>query len=358
MEPFVIEDFTQGFEKVCPFRRANAGGGSGGGSPSGGGGGGSGAVSYPAYMQDWHTIQLASISTCMATAQAASPYTGLAAYNPDTNLGAIDTAVGLFKTAYETIDSHDSYTTVSTDAGATANTVFGASVISTIAQDIDDHIASSAVASTATQTFSDILDEEYSGKITPAFEGGMRDINSIMSSAFILGTSLLATERANKVAKFTSDILIQDHNNRGSQILTLVQKRSDFVNQAVSEMLRLFVQKIEFTRTYAALISDTKRLAIAAKNDQQLEDKAIDVMDGKWDLETFQYGANLLASIGGGTAQPSRMEGSQMARIVGGGLSGAAAGSLIGSRVSDGGGGDYSGMGALLGGIGGLLAGS
>jgi hypothetical protein len=331
------------------------GGSSGGGSPSGGGGGGSGAVSYPAYMQDWHTIQLAAVSTCMATAQAASPYAGLSAYNPSANISAVDAAVSTFNSAVGTINDHALYDTIFTQAEAEIDDALSDSVISSIAEMIDTYISTSAAASTATAAFSDILDEEYSGKITPAFEGGMRDINAVMSSAFVLGASLLATERANKVSKFTSEILLQDHAKRGDYIMTLVQKRTDLINQAVSEMLRLFIQKIEFTRVYAAMIADTKRIAIAALNDQQLEDKAIDVMDGKWDLETFQYGANLLAAIGGGTAQPSRMEGSQMARIVGGGLSGAAAGALIGSRVASEGGGDYAGIGALLGGIGGMI---
>jgi hypothetical protein len=294
----------------------------------------------------------------MSTAQSTSPYTGLAAYNPSAALSSVDTAVSKLYSEVGTLNDHALYDTIYTQAEAEIDGALGSSVISAAALNIDTYISSSAAISTATQAFSDILDEEYSGKITPAFEGGMRDINSIMSSAFVLGTSLLATERANKVTKFTSELMLQDHSKRGDYIMTLVQKRSDLVNQAVSEMLRLFVQKVEFTRVYAAMVADTKRIAIAALNDQQLEDKAIDVMDGKWDLETFQYGANMLAAIGGGTAQPSRMEGSQMARIVGGGLSGAAAGALIGSRIGDSSGGDYGGIGALVGGLAGLAGGA
>jgi hypothetical protein len=332
-------------------------GGGGSSGSTGGGGGGSGAISYPTYMQDWHTTWLANVATAMTTAQATSPYTGLSAYNPSVALSVVDAAVSVFRSEAILIDSHTTFDTIAGQAGDEADDMFAASVFASMASRVDTYITTSSAASTATSAFSDMLDEEYDGKITPAFEAGMRDINAIMSSAFVIGTSLIATERANKVAKFTSEILLQDHNKRGDYIMSLMTKRSDLITQAISEMLRLFIQKIEFTRTYAALISDTKRIHIAAMNDQQLEDKAIDVNDAKWDLETFQYGANMLAAIGGGTAQPPKMEGSQMARIIGGGLSGAAAGAMLGSRIG-GEGSSLGGWGALIGGIGGMIAGA
>jgi hypothetical protein len=134
-------------------------------------------------------------------------------------------------------------------------------------------------------------------------------------------------------------------------------KKGDLINQAVSEMLRLMIQKIEFTRALTALESDVKRIYIAAKNDEQLENKAIDVNDAKWDLETFIYGGNFLGSIGASAVQPQKMEGSTFAKIMGSGLSGASAGAMIGGALM---GKDSSGpgWGAALGGIGGMLMGS
>jgi hypothetical protein len=443
-------------------------GGSSGGSS--GGGGGSGAVSYPTYMQDWHTVQLAAISSVMATAQANSPYTGLAAYNPATALSSVSAAISNLNAERQDINWSSSYSAAYSQAKLIISSVINPTLtspatdltamsvtLSTLKVAVDalspgsdystiDTVALSEAAnvisvidastamsaslsaantalstniSTAIHDFSDALDTEYSGNLTPAFEGGMRDINAIMSSAFIIGNTLLASEKADKISRFgselssnmlgkkaeiynqhmagTSELYKQamikkaDIYNQAVAIMakmneikidklkewagasldsrkvgitanndyTSVQFRyGELFNQAVSEMLRLGIQRVEYARVYAAMVSDTKRIEIAAFADQQLEDKAIDVMDAKWDLESFQYGANLLASIGGGTAQPSRMEGSQMARIVGGALSGASAGALMGSRVSDSSGGDYGGVGALIGGIGGLIAGA
>jgi hypothetical protein len=390
---------------------------------SSGGGGGSGAVSYPAYMQDWHTTQLGLVATAMGS--ATSPYSGLSAYDPGTDLVAVDTAVGVFKTALDTINDHALYDTIYAQADSiidatlaptlyvpTTDVAAMSTVVSTFKSSVDalayhtdfDTMSTAALSeannavsvniSSAIHDFSDALDTEYTGKLTPAFEGGMRDINAIMSSAFVLGTSLLATEKANKISKYGTDVTVamldkrietytkgigtmaQMNKDKYDKLkewatLSLEQKKTgiaanndftgiqfkqgDLINQAVSEMLRLFIQKVEFTRTYAALVSDTKRIKIAAENDEGLENKAIDVNDAKWALEKFQYGANMLAAIGGGTAQPPKMEGSQMARIIGSGLSGAAAGSMIGSRVDGDSGG---GWGAVVGGIGGLLAGA
>ena len=72
-----------------------------------------------------------------------------------------------------------------------------------------------------------------------------------------------------------------------------------------------------------------KRIKIVAEKEELDMNTKIDESDALWDLEVFQHGANMLAAIGGGTANPKGKEPSQAQSVIGGALSGAAAGSMI-----------------------------
>lgn len=306
------------------------------GSSGGGNGAGGGGATAPLWLQTIHMHWLSftgsstlskSMADCLNDAFATNPYAGLAAFDPDVSLAAIDTAVGELETLIDAMNYHTDFDDVYTNAAAIVDTVIAP----------ETHITALVDAQST-----DLM-TEYTNKLLPAFNAGYRDLGSIMTSAFSLGRAKILSDVADKVSKFRAELAMQTD-----------MKRSDMINQATSEMLRLFVQKIEFTRTWAALVADTKRIRVAAKADQYTEDKLIDVSGARWNLEAWQYGANLLAASSGGTVTPGKAEGNQMARIIGGGLSGASAGALIGSRVGEG----NSGYGALLGGIAGLIGGA
>lgn len=131
---------------------------------SSGGGGGSGKVEYPGYMQTLHGTWLSEIDVTIGALQAAAtPYATAAAYNPDTVLATIGTAI----TAYGTY-----LTNFSTGYIATA-------------------IAAAAA---------DVLDEIYADAI-PVFESGMSAINATQSSSFVVGEAILIAMATAKLAK-------------------------------------------------------------------------------------------------------------------------------------------------------------
>ena len=203
---------------------------------------------------------------------------------------------------------------------------------------VDDTYISARAAAHA-----NILDNELDAKVYPRFEAGMRDINAVMTSAFAIGRAIIETDRNDKVDKFISDMEYQADT-----------KRSDLISAATSETIRLYLQKLEFERVIMAIGIDKARLAIAAQQDYKTEIKAIAADEGRWELECYKYGANLLAGIGGGTTPSVPVDGNKTARIIGTGLSGASAGAIIGSQIA---GESGAGWGAMLGGIAGAIAG-
>lgn len=293
-------------------------------------------VDYPTYMQTVHSYWLdgtagagsGGLVQAINSALAANPFTGLVGYDPATDITAMDTAITAFQAIITAMDEHTNYDTLNTNAAAQVDTIYAPAT----------YINARAAAHATT------LDSEINSKVYPRFEAGMRDINAVMTSAFTIGKAIIEIDRNDKVDKFIADMEFQADT-----------KRADLIQAATSEMVRLFLQKIEFGRVIMAIWIDEKRLAIAANQDYKTETKAIAGDLGRWPLEAYKYGANMLAGIGGGTTGSVPVDGNKTARIIGSGLSGASAGAMIGNAISPGG--EGAGWGALVGGLAGAFAG-
>lgn len=294
-------------------------------------------IDYPTYMQTVHSYWLdgtagagttGGLTKAINDALSTNPFTGLTGYDPATDITSMATAISTFQSIITMMDAHTDYDTYQAAA---------------VAQ-IDATISPDAYIRARVQAHATALDTEITTKIYPRFEAGMRDINAVQSSAFIIGKAIIEMDRNDKVDKFMADLRFQ-----------VDSKRGDLIQAATSEMIRMYLQKIEFGRAITALTIDELRLAIAAQQDYKTETKAIAADLGRWPLEAYKYGANMLAGIGGGTTSSVPVDGNKTARIIGSGLSGASAGAAIGHAI---GGSSGAGWGALIGGMAGLMAGN
>jgi len=258
----------------------------------GGGGGTSGAVSYPTYMEEVHedwlrqvddTIDM-SITDVMNAALGNSPFTALTAYDPSTELTSILAAPGGLETLVDLLSS-----------GTTLDTL--------ISQVLDESRIEDSVAS-----FSADLNAKADVEIYPRFEAGMRDINAVMSSAFVVGRALIAEQITREVAKYEDGLRYKAWGD---------------------DAIRVIGMKLEYEKAVSQLLIESNRISIVARKEEADANAKLDEADATWDLEVFQYGSNVLASISGGTA-PHQKGPSTFQSMLGGGLSGAAAGAMIG----------------------------
>jgi hypothetical protein len=277
---------------------------------------------YPTYMTDYHEDWISGINSAMSAAS----FPTLTVYDPDTDLATMLTAINTFEALVAAIDEHTDYDTIYANATNLADTYF----------DPAAYIAARVTAHSTT------LDTELNTKVYPRFLAGMRNINAVLSSAFVIGQAAIAQDKLDKVAKFQADMELQ-----------VISKRVEVIQAIAAEMMRLKLQKLEFNRAIAAMTIDYARLVISAKEDEYVETKSAAIEALKWPLEKYKYGANLLAGITGGVSGTAAAEGSKSARIIGSALSGAAAGAMIGAATIGGGGGEGIGavLGAVLGGI-------
>jgi hypothetical protein len=281
---------------------------------SSGGGGSSGAVSHSAYLEtahkDWldkagvDTIEK-SITEVMDSALGSSPWTALTAYNPDVDIASYEAGVTAFAGILAGLSDTVDWAAFYAQAALTIDGIGDVQIASDIA------------------AFQAQLDDNVTTRILPRFRRGMQDINAVTSSAFAIGEAIIEAFQARDVAKYTSSLR-----------MGLGDKRL----QAVEQMMNLMARRVGWKESYTKMLVESKRIKIVAKKEQIESDAAIDEKDAKWDLEVFQYGGNLMAAIGGGTAIPNMAGKNQTASAIGGAMTGAAAGAMIGAQMGASGG--------------------
>ena len=284
-----------------------------GGSGSGGGGG-SGRVDYPAYMQTIHGDWLdnsgadtmtSSITDLMEVAVGSSPFSAASAYDPTTPLADAWTAVCAFNTVTDAL-SHESD---------------WLSAISAARAEYDNNIVDTTQIDDDVNAFAQVLEDKLNYIDVPALKAGYRDANAVVSSAYPIAESVLRGMSIKDVAKYATELRIKNH-----------FIRSEWILKAAENMLRNLMSRVQYEQQVAQLSVEAKRIHIVANQEQTNQDYSFDEADGRWDLETYQYGANLLASIGGGAASTggSKERPSKAQSALGGAVSGAAAGASFG----------------------------
>jgi len=294
---------------------------------SSGSGGSSGKIKYPAYMEAFHGSMLDddgtdtfanSVVDAINAAYGNSPFMSVVAFDPSTDITAMVSAITAFDTAVDALDNETDWSSAMTAAETAVDSL------------IDDTYINADI-----NAFSDLLDDERDTKVLPRFKAGMRDINAVMTSAFVIGEGLIEAFGARDVTKYGTELRMK-----------MNLQRTDGVIKSAEVMLTTLMSIIGYERDLAHYTVEVRRLSIAAGKEQDDRDLWIDEQDALWDLALFQYGNNALASIAGAAATTKDKQISQAQSAVGGAISGA----VVGNMIAPG------GPGAIIGGVLGLGA--
>jgi hypothetical protein len=289
------------------------------GMGSAGGGGSSGAVSHSAYLEtihkDWlnnsggSTLTTENVTAVMASAIGSSPWTGLTAYNPAADIAAYEATLAAFGVILAGLSDTVDWAALYTQAELTLDGPGNAKIIA-------DIIA-----------YENQLDDNITTRVLPRFRRGMQDINAVVSSAFVIGEAVIEAFQARDVAKYSSVLYLASNDKKIT---------------ATDQMIQMMARRVGWNEAYAKTIIEANRIKIVALKEQTDGDATIDESDAKWDLEVFQYGANLMAAIGGGTAIPNLAKKNMGASVLGGAIAGGVAGAYVGGPVG-------AGVGAVIG---------
>ncbi len=326
-------------------------------------------IQYAAYVQSWHQTWLGDVDTYIDTARANNPYSSAAAYDPDTDIDGMLAALNAFCNAI--LSFHDSELDISAVSTAFNNakdvtafnpvTTIGTN-ISSVKSMLDATLLDDSAISSAASAFGAIVHADTEAKVIPTFEAGMRDINAVMSSAYVVGLALIAAEEARNVAKFTSDLKLAQWSDRNKILANMsvtlldAQFKVHQANMQLAEMLgKFFIQGVEYKRALTQSLVDALRMKIVAKKEETDENLRIQAARRKWELKLTQYAASMLGSAGGGHAVAQgtgERSGSTVSSVLGGVMAGASIGSMF-NEVTGGNWGSIGG--AVLGGVAGAF---
>lgn len=283
----------------------------GGGSGSSGGGGSSGRVDYPDYMKTVHNDWLdqtgsdtitASVTEIMNTALATSPFATAIAYDPTTPLADAWTAVCAFNTLADAMDHESDWL----------------SAMSAALTEFENNVINDTYLYDDMQAYSEIMNDQIENEILPRFKAGYRDANAVQSSAFAIGTALIYAMKNRDVAKYGADLKFKLH-----------LQKTELVARSAEVMLKSQMSRVQFEQAVTHFSVEAKRIHIAAMKEETDQQVAWDESDALWDLKTFKYGAQVLAAISGAVGGTGESQPSTGSSVLGGAMSGAAAGSMI-----------------------------
>lgn len=231
--------------------------------------------------------------------------------------------------------------------------------------------------------------------VYPRYEAGMRNINAVQSSTFVIGRGVMEATFQAKMMEMKQNWLIEVEKLRTGAVTALsgllidARKSNQQYKSNILSIINACLQlattsgssldniRMEIDKFKATIEMEMRKLratglqqldglndALAAKDMEwrrmvvvALAEQAATNMEQldkqyRWELENYQYGANMLGAISGGTAGTAGGKTNKVASALGGALSGAASGAMIGSAVP----GIGTAMGAAVGGIVGLGA--
>lgn len=257
------------------------------------GGSASGTIDYPSYMKNMHEILLNTAYTIyQAEATQSSPYSTWVAVDPNHVFGL----AGGWYNPTQAMDDVRSF-----NFATTLNSI--ASAITAFTDGI----------TTATNAHAAVLDTRLTSDIVPRYEGGMRDIGAVSSSAFPIGRAIIESTHDAYVADF-------DAQQRARKL----EKTWDLAGQFT-------LATLDRLRLVAALATEIGRLYVAASHEYSVTAVNMLVRDRAWDSEVLQRAANILASISGSAVSKNDSVGGS---ALGGALSGALAGAALGATVA------------------------
>jgi|WetSurMetagenome_2_1015567.scaffolds.fasta_scaffold16852_3 hypothetical protein len=275
-------------------------------------------VRYASYLESAHKAFITKVTEAAGAADASNPYVDFATSS------AIDIEDAFFGTGYLISSFPSLYDMFGKFmAGLDIEVLFDQILEDTInGATINNAIGQEAIR------LSDDLEQDA----LPRFETGMRDLNAVMSSSFIVGRAMMEVGRTKALARYDAEARFR--------MLPLATERWKAHLDWNKETISMYAQLMKF---YISAEMDTINLNAELKAKYAL-----------WPFTIYEFERAALGTFSGATNSKTDVAGaSAAAKAIGGAMTGAASGAMIGASMGAGGG----PIGAAIGGLAGLVSG-
>lgn len=180
----------------------------------------------------------------------------------------------------------------------------------------------------------ELLDDDIAINALPRFQAGMRDMNCVMTSSFVIGRAIIEDARTKSLAKFDAELRYK--------LIPIAQDR--------------WTAHLNWNNGTIRMYAELMKLYYSVRHDVDEQRYSMLARTALWPFTVFEYERAALGALQGATTTNKDVAGgSQAQNVIGGALGGAAAGALIGSEIGAVGGPMGAVIGGVLGGIAGLF---
>lgn len=180
----------------------------------------------------------------------------------------------------------------------------------------------------------DLMDDDIEQTIIPRYQVGMRDINSVVSSSFVVGKSIIEAARTKQLAKFSAELRYR--------LIPVAEAR--------------WGHHLDWNKAVVMTYAELMKFYFSGKMDMEQHNQNVVEKNALWPFTVLEYERAALGALQGATnSKQSGGGGGKATGAISGALSGAAMGGMIGPMVT----GAATGgpPGAMIGGVLGLAAG-
>ena len=270
-------------------------------------------IRYAPYIENHHIAFLDVVAAKRAAVIDASPFADIDAIPIDTAFFGLGFVLSDFPSLY---DMYGKFM-----AGLDIEVLYGQ-----IFEDTVDgpHVNALVSAEAA------LMDDDLTTTALPRFQVGMRDINSVVSSSYVIGKAMLEDARVKALAKFSGELKYR--------LIPVATER--------------WTKHLDWNKAVVLTYGEIIKLYFSAKMDIDSHDQEVAVKNALWPFTVLEYERAALGALQGAVTSTSSPAGSSKAAKA---IAGAMGGAAMGGMLAGASGGAVGGpMGMIMGGLLGL----
>jgi hypothetical protein len=266
------------------------------------GGGGSSTPSYTwsevrfaPYIESQHQTFLATVASNRNIAIADNPFTGYTDIEVDDAFFGTGYTISSFPSLY---DMYGKF-------------MAGLDVDALYTQTYNDCVNGAAVNSLISAEAA-LMDDDIDTNAIPRLQTGMRDINAVMGSSYVVGRAIIEDARVKALAKYDA------------------QLRYNMIPVASSR----WSAHLDWNKQVIAVYAEVMKFYYSAKTDINEQNYSFAAKETLWPFTVLDFERAALGALQGATNSKQDVAGASTAsKVLSGALSGAAMGAMIGSQI-------------------------
>ncbi len=262
----------------------------------GSGGGGSGdsetTVRYAPYVEDHHSTFLDLVATHRDANIDISPFDGFSEIDYADSFFGAGFTISSFPSLYDMFGKFM--------AGLDVEVLF--------TQILDESINNTAIDNRVSAHAGELSDDIVENA-NPRFVTGMRDINAVMSSSFIVGKAMIESARVKALSVYDAKL-------RHAMLPIAAQR---------------WISHLEWNKSVVSLYADIMKLYFSAAMDLTNHNYELAVKDALWPFTILEYNRAAIGALQGAHTTTTDAAGASTAqKAIGGAMVGASAGYMVG----------------------------